>query len=195
MDSIKTALFVFEKMLDYKYDFTIAHNKILHNVQLSFDNKDFHHAVGLHYLKDIDIPKNYKKLFPKIKSGKINDDYLEKSKSYLRVENNDVVVKKRIYDFRFIEEFLDSKNLVFKYVGYLNKGSYIDAEYMIKSIYNHITAYIFIRKRNELMNDYCICSFFTDPEASYTGQKAYWQYKAKTHCPSGDTQIFIDKLK
>ncbi len=194
MDSIQTALYAFENVKSYEYVFTIAHNKKLFNFKLSFDNKDFHHVAGLHYLKDIDIPKSHQQLFSKIKSGKINDEYLEKSKSYLRVENNDVIVKNRIHDLRFIEQFLDSKNLIFKYVKYMNVGSTIDAEYLIKSTYNNISAYIFIRKRSKQDDNYCICSFFTNPKATYIGQKAYWQYKAKTHCASGNKEVFIDKL-
>lgn len=195
MDSIQTALITFKSMMDYKYSFVIAHDKQLHDVRLTFNFKDFHHLVGLHYLHDIDIPKNHKKLFQQIEKEKINDAYLSSSKNYLKVKNSDAIVRDRIYCFRYIEYFLDSKNLVFNYVGYMNKTSKIKADYMIKSFYQGIVAYIFLRKRNnDIDNGYCICSFFTNPIGIYSGQKAYWQYKAKTHVPTNSTQIFIDKL-
>lgn len=76
----------------------------------------------------------------------------------------------------------------------MNLGSMIDAEYLIKSTYNNISAHIFIRKRSKQEDNYCICSFFTNPKTLYIGQKAYWQYKAKIHCSSGDKEVFIDKL-
>ena len=89
---------------------------------------------------------------------------------------------------------MDSQNLVFSYVKSLNKHSMISAEYMIKSTYNGVTAYIFIRKRKEKKDqDYCICSFFVDPPVAYTGQKAYWWFKAKYHILTERLQIFIDK--
>ena len=193
MDSIQTALKTFKCMLDYNYDFIIAHNKKLHSVKLTFENKDFRHMVGLHYLNDIDIPRDYKKLFQGIDRGKINDKYLSVSANYLKVRNSDAIIKNRIEHFRYIEQFLDSENLVFQYVGYLNRTSKIMADYMIKSTYCGIDGYIFIRKRNK-ENEYCICSFFTNPPGNYIGQKAYWRYKAKTYYPTNSTQIFIDKM-
>ena len=44
--------------------------------------------AGLHYLKDIDIPKNIVKLRPKIEDGSINDEYLRKSKMYNTSSDN-----------------------------------------------------------------------------------------------------------
>ena len=79
-----------------------------------------------------------------------------------------------------IEQFLDSRNLVFNYLTSLNRTSLIDADCLIKSTYNNVTAYIFIRKRKE-NSEYCICSFFVNPSMLYTGEKAYWWYKAKHH--------------
>lgn len=193
MDSIQTALFTFKKLKNYQYNFTIAYNKTLHYLKLSFDDKDFRHIIGLHYLNDIDIPRTPNQLFSKIENNKINDDYLGKSNFYLYVENNDVIVKNHIYYFRFIEEFLDSPNLVFKYVKYLNKNSMINADYMITSTFNHIRAHIFMKQRRNTENIYCICSFFIPQHFSYTGQKAYWYYKSKIYLPSGEEQILINK--
>ncbi len=195
MDSIQAALEAFQHISNYTYDFVIAHNKQLYSVRLTFDDKDFHHLVGLHYLKDIDIPKNHKKLFGNIKNGKLTDDYLSKSKNYIKIKDNDAIVKDRIHNFRYIENFLDSRNLVFNYVNYMNINSKIDADYMIKSTYNGINAYIFIKeRRNNLQNEYCMCSFFVNSPVAYNGQKAYWRYKAKTHNITNLKEIFIDKM-
>lgn len=194
MDSIQTALNAFKHMTELKYDFVIAHDKKLHKIKLTFDYRDFHHLVGLHYLDDIDIPKSYKKLFKQIDDEKINDEYLSTSKNYLKVRNSNAMVRDRIYYFRNIEYFLDSKNLVFNYVGYMNKGSQITADYMIRSFYHGVNAYIFLRERSNKNNEYCLCSFFTDPLRSYNGQKAYWQYKAKTHYPTNTTEVLLDKM-
>ena len=194
MDSIAVALREFSNMTDYKYLFQIAYKKQIYELTLSFDLKDFSHMAGLHYLKDIDIPKNIVKLRPKIEDGSINDEYLRKSKMYNASSDNVKDVESRIFNIRYIEQFLDSRNLVFNYLTSLNRTSLIDADYLIKSTYNNVTAYIFIRKRKE-NSEYCICSFFVNPSMLYTGEKAYWWYKAKHHMPTNNLTVFIDKTE
>lgn len=194
MDSIKFALNKFSEMTNYKYLFQIAYKKQIYELTLSFDLKDFSHMAGLHYLKDIDIPKNASKLCPKIEDGSINDEYLRKSKKYNASSDNVKDIESRIFNIRYIEQFLDSRNLVFNYLSSLNRRSVIEADYLIKSTYNNVTAYIFIRKRRE-NSEYCICSFFVDPPMSYIGEKAYWWYKAKRHMPTNSLTVFIDKTE
>ena len=82
---------------------------------------DFSHMAGLHYLKDIDIPKNIVKLRPKIEDGSINDEHLRKSKMYNASSDNVKDVESRIFNIRYIEQFLDSRNLVFNYLSSLNR--------------------------------------------------------------------------
>lgn len=48
--------------------------------------------------------------------GNITDELVAKSTFYLKVEENYVVVKERIIDFQCVEECLDSKSIVFKYI-------------------------------------------------------------------------------
>ena len=44
---------------------------------------------------------------------------------------------------------MDNKNLICKYVKYMNQYSSIDADYMIKSTIEHRTAYIFLKGENK----------------------------------------------
>ena len=128
---------------------------------------------------DIDIPKTPRLLFDKIKSEKISDAYLKQSVFYFKIEESYAKVKDKISGLRFLEQFLESKNLICKYIKYRNIYSKIDADYLIKSTVNHIMAYLFLKKRNRRNNDYCICSFFVEPESEYKGINVYWLYKSK----------------
>ena len=93
-----------------------------------------------------------------------------------------------------MEQFLDSKNLICKYVRFRNIYSNIDADYLIKSAVNHMTAYIFLKKRDKRSNDYCICSFFIEPKSEYNGINVYWLYKSKIDLGSGSENILYNRL-
>lgn len=194
MGNIQSALCAFQNMLDYTYYFTIAHQKQLHDVILTFHKEDFRHCVGFQYLKDIEIPRNPDKLFSKIINNEITDAFLEKSSFYKKIQNNYAKVDRRIFGLQFLEQYLDGKNLVFRYVKYMNKYSSIDADYLIRSTVNYVTAHIFIRQRKNT-NEYCICSFFIDSEINYNGIKAYWMIKTKMNNATKEVTVLLDKTK
>lgn len=56
MDKIKESAMSFQKLLDKKYIFKVKHGQEIVDLILDFQESDFHHLVGLHYLKDIAIP-------------------------------------------------------------------------------------------------------------------------------------------
>lgn len=193
MDTIQSALFAFKKLIDYTYHFIIAHQKNKYEINLTFHESDFRHCAGLQYLKDIDIPRNTKKLFDKIENHELSDDVLSESAFYEKVQESYANVKSRIFGLQHIEKYLDNKNLVCKYVKYMNKNSSISADYLIKSVINRTTAYIFIRERRQ-SDEFCICSFFIEPKQPYNGIKAYWLRKEKINNITQDIFILYDRL-
>lgn len=193
MPTISNALNAFRKLLDYQYHFTIAYSKKLFDILLVFDERDFHHLAGFQYLSDIDIPKSAKQLFSKIDSGKINDNTLSDSVNYLKVNDSYANVKDRIHGLQFLREYIESNNIIFKYVKNMNRYSSIKADFMIKSTVDHKEAYIFIRKRSK-SDTYCICSFFANPGAEYKGVRSYWLYKSKINLLNDTEEVFLDKL-
>lgn len=195
MGEIQESLRIFQNLINYKYKFIISYRKKAYSFELSFDEKDFFHIAGLHYLNDIDIPRTPKILFDKIKNNKINDEYLSKSIYYLKVEESYARIKSRIFALKFLEQFLDNKNIICKYVKYKNIYSNINADYMIKSTLGHMTAYIFLKRRNVKNSDYCICSFFLETDYQYNGINVYWLYKSKIDLHSGKETILYDRLK
>lgn len=194
MSDIQEALGVFQKLMNCKYKFIVSHKKVAYDLELNFDEKDFRHMVGLHYLNDIDIPKAPKTLFDKIENKKINDQYLSESVNYIRVQDSYANVRSRIFGLKYLEEFLDSRNIICKYVKYMNQYSSIDADYMIKSVVDHITAYIFLKKRKR-GKGYCICSFFIEPQNEYKGIGVYWLYKSKIRLSDNTEEILYNRLK
>lgn len=193
MGDIQDALEAFQKIMQYKYNFVVSHKKVAYELELNFEEKDFRHMAGLHYLNDIDVPKTPKTLFEKIKNGKINDKYLSGSVNYTKVQDSYANVKSRIFGLKSIEKFLDNKNLICKYVKYMNKYSSIDADYLIKSVVEHKTAYIFMRKRKQ-DGHYCICSFFIEPQNEYQGIGVYWLYKSKIRLIDNVEEVLYDRL-
>lgn len=193
MPTISNALGTFRKLLDYQYHFTVSYSKKMFDILLVFDERDFRHLAGLQYLSDIDIPKSAKQLFRKIDSGKINDYILSNSVNYLKVNDSYANVKDRIHGLQYLREYIESNNIILKYVKNMNRYSSIEADFMIKSIVNHKEAYIFIRKRSK-SDTYCICSFFVNPGVEYKGIRSYWLYKSKINLLNNTEKIFIDRL-
>lgn len=193
MDTIQNAFNNFQDLMNYKYSFIIANKKKVYKIHLTFFAKDFYHLAGFQYLKDIDIPKNPTTFYEKINAIKITDTYLETSTNYEKVDDSYTNVKDRIWGLQFLEKYLDNKNIICKYVKYMNKYSAIQADYLITSVVNHKTAYIFLRKRkNE--DSYCICSFFIESKAEYKGIKVYWLYKSKININTKMEEILYNRL-
>lgn len=194
MGDIQDALGTFQKMMDYKYKFVVSHKKTAYDFELNFGEKDFLHMAGLHYLIDIDIPNTPQKLFEKIKNEKITDKYLGASVNYTQVQDSYANVQSRIQGLKYLDRYLDDKNLICKYVKYMNPYSSIDADYMIKSTIEHRTAYIFLKKRRH-GEGYCICSFFIEPQREYKGIGVYWLYKSKIKIADNKEEVLYNRLK
>ena len=193
MNVIKSALDKFIEMSNYTYNFIVAYQKNTYEIKLTFEDSDFFHSVGFQYLKDIDIPKQPKILFRKIDSGKIDDVYLEKSVFYEKVNESYANVKSRITGIQHLDKYLENQNLICRYIKEMNPFSTIRADYLIKSTLNKITAYIFIRQRKK-RTDYCICSFFVEPQNFYNGIKAYWLFKSKVNNVTNNIEILYNKI-
>lgn len=193
MGNIQNAWETFRKMTHLKYNLAISHKKVLYEFELTFTEKEFYHLCGLQYIKDIDIPRNVKKLSNEITSGRLCDDYLETSKYYTEVPESYADVKSRINGLQYLENFIDNKNLIVQYVKFKNPYSCINADYLIKSNHNGMEACIFLRQRSR-SNDFCLCSFFVNPECTYYGVNLYWLYKAKIDLLTGSEEVLYDRL-
>lgn len=165
-----------------EYRFILSQKRRTTELHINFIDTDFFHLAGLQYITDISIPKNRKKTLNEILFKKsISDTHLSKSKKY-QSSIPDKDIKSRISELRFLEEYLDTDNII-KIFNLRNQhiSSVINAEYVIESQIKNCstTVYIFLKRRNESSNYYCIVSFFKKGTVSYGGDKLYWMLKEK----------------
>ncbi len=72
MDILMQCASGFQKLMDYEYKFTLGRKGKLTEIRLGFSDTDFHHLIGLHKLKDIDIARsNRSTIFHRILDGRI----------------------------------------------------------------------------------------------------------------------------
>ena len=146
---------------------------------LNFEDGDFFHLAGLHYLKDIQIPKNKEKTIENILEKQlITDSLICKSQVYQN-PTPDLNIQSRINELSFLEQHLDSKNFIRIYQNNKNSRSFIHADYFIESQLSGHTTYIFIAKRSDGSGYYRVNSIFEKGSLSYSGANYYWMLKEK----------------
>lgn len=70
MDLLQRCAAAFERLTSYQYRFTLGRRGKLKEIVLGFNQTDFHHLVGIHKLKDINIARdNRQKVFRGILGG------------------------------------------------------------------------------------------------------------------------------
>ena len=167
------------------YVFHTSLNKKISVLNIDFQEIDFHHAVGFQYLHDIEIPKNKKKVIPWILNVKkpITDNYLAKDSNYKGASNQERDVELRISEFMYIEDYLDTDNIVYIFSPKDSpyKNSIIDCDYIIKS---HLksrnqTVFIFVRHRAGVNSPLKIASFGVKKNVEYGGIYQYVMLKDK----------------
>lgn len=183
MDKISECASSFKKLCDVSYKFIVSFQRKTREINLNFQESDFFHLAGLQYISDLAIPKNRKiTIYNILKKKCITDEMLGKSKHFCN-KNSEIDVKSRIEELCYLEDYLDSENIIkifsIKDDVYLN--SKIDAEYLIESKLKnrHVSVYIFLTRRKESEDFYCVKSFFVKKKIVYSGNAMYWMYKEK----------------
>lgn len=189
MDLIYDAAAKFLVLEQFEYHFVVSRKRKLHTINLNFTDTDFFHIAGLQYLTDVAIPRNRTKTMDEILiKHSITDPVISRSVHYVSKDSK-TDVKSRIEELRFLEEYLDTDNFIRIFNVRNQKGlsSVIRADYLIESWFKNSsdTVYIFIRRREENPEYYCIVSFFKKNEVAYGGDNVYWMEKVKQ---SADTQ-------
>ena len=184
MDKIQECASVFRTLASTtSYIFHTSLKGKISVIEIDFQESDFHHAIGLQYLVDIEIPRNTKKTVDWILDNKITDAYLAQSCFYKGKLNDEKDVEKRILEFRRIEEYLDSNNIVYIYSPHNapKNNSLISCDYIIESKLpeKNTTVYIFIKRRQTNSNLFRIISFGVKKKVSYGGIYTYVMLKDK----------------
>jgi hypothetical protein len=178
MDVIRECAENYRKLLDVKYHFVISLRRNTKDIIIDFDEKDFRHMSGLHYISDARVERNPEKVISSITNGNITDEILESCDEYKKIHAEGRSIKSRVEQLRYLEEYLDISDYIRIY-EMQQFGSLIKADYFIeaKSSKRNTTVYVFIRKRTQNDN-YVIVSFFAKTN-TYRGTAAYWMLKEK----------------
>lgn len=183
MDVIYECAKNFSVLKTYIYRFVVSKNRKTWELKLNFKDSDFFHIAGFHYLTDISISRNRKNTLKEIvEKNKITDELLHKSKLFSNPEPNKDI-KSRIEELRFLEEYLDTDNIIRIYNTRNDKyiNSAINADYIIESKLkgNNYSVYIFLKTRKEDSNYLCVNSFFKKGNVTYGGDFLFWMLKEK----------------
>lgn len=181
MNILEKCICSFEKMLPVKYRFHISRKRNVTEIILDFEVTDFKHLIGLQYLRDVAMSRNSEKVYTAIKQKKLTYDKLQKSAFFEKVDNSYANIKERMTYFPLLNEFIESENVILRYIREKNPYSKIDADYVIESSVRDVTAYIFLRKRKESdkNSSYAAISFFLKDQIEYHGEARYWLLKEK----------------
>jgi hypothetical protein len=186
MDKIYECAVKFVVLEDYEYRFVVSKNRKSKEIFLNFKDSDFFHLAGLQYLTDISIPQNRHDTLKNVIEKKIITDELLNKSHFFNQPQSDKNIKSRIEELRFLEEYLDTNNVIRIYntqnMKYIN--SMIKADYMIESQFKGSAdiVYIFLRYREQTPAYLCPVSFFKKGTITYGGDLLYWMLKEKRKC-------------
>lgn len=192
MDLLYASAYTFHALMENVYTFILGRKGHLKEVILGFSEEDFHHLVGLHKLKDLDIARaNRQKVFRDILAKRITCNDLKKSSHFQNISN-------RLETFPRLETLLDTSQLVFRYNSKLYPYSAIKSELLIKMGDGIILeiAFLFLDKKDKEKSIYFCRSFFPLEKKDYTeGQMKYTLLKKeKKNLHTGQTKLLYDKL-
>ena len=188
-DKLFDCAFAFDKLLNVQYNIKLGKRGRDTEFTIAFDSIDFRHSAGLHKLIDMpQLRKSSEKVFNKILDGKITYEQISKSEHFHKI-------KKRLWMFTFIEQFIDSHTLTFKYIPRLNDGTRTRGEFLLCNTINGDEAYLFIDKSSKHGTYYCR-SFFPKSNRDYTANQPSYAllYKEKVNIITSEKIIQYDKI-
>lgn len=189
MNELQARAQAFERLLHIEYRMILGRKGKTVEIILRFDAENFHHLAGLHKLSTLRISRARRQtVFRDVLQGKVAYTDLEKSPSFDKIS-------KRLYYLLYLEELLDSNELIFRYNPKVDAMSLMVADYLLISPKDSDEIYIFISKDERTGVFYCR-SFFPKTGKDYTrGQvKFTLLYKEKTNLSTGETVVQYDKL-
>lgn len=190
MDVLKEAAIVYNNLLNVKYKIILGKKGKLTEFEIMFEKIHFHHLIGLQYLTDLPQMKRKRDvIFDEIINGQITVETIQKSSFYTEIEQ-------RLNDFLLFEKLLDSNDIIFKFHPNKSGFSGINADYLMKTIYDFRTNYIFLKNYDNSDSKYCN-SFFFNNSNDYTRNQITMTvlYKEKIDLTTGKSIVQLDRLK
>lgn len=180
----------FRKLMDFQYCFTLGRKGQLKEIVLGFSETDFHHLVGLHKLKDIDIARGNRSIvFGNILAGRITYDNLIKS-----VFIDEII--SRLRTFPKLEALLDNDQLVFRYNKKIYPYSAIESEFLLKMGDGTILDISFLFLDKSEQGVYFCRSFFPMERIDYAKEQMQYTLLKKEKCNlvTGRKELLYDRL-
>lgn len=190
MDLLMECAAAFHHLMNYQYRFVLGRKGKKKEITLGFSETDFHHLVGLHKLKDIEVARQSRSIvFRDILNGRITYQTLLKSEFFNSIQS-------RIQTFPDIEKMLDQEQIIFRYNKKIYPYSAIESEFLVKigeGIALNI-AFLFLDKVNQGL--YYCRSFFPMEKTDYSkGQMQYTLLKKeKYELSTGGNNILYDRF-
>ncbi len=189
-NKLQRCALAFQKLIDTQYKIVIGRKGQLSNITLDFSGTEFVHLAGLHKLVDNDFFRtaSRKKVFETALNGDITNETLFKSENF-------EFIRERIEYLEFLENMLDSNDIIFKYNSKKNVFSLIHAEYLLQSEHNSRDIYIFLDRLENEAHHFCR-SFFPKGDKDFTAGQAKYTllYKEKINTVTGASVVQYDRL-
>lgn len=189
LDKLNDAMNAFTRLMENSFHIVSGKSGSMIDLTLTFEEVDFHHLIGLQYIKDIEeVSGSGTGILSLLRS---NPDLCEKvvnSSFWSKIED-------RVDSLIQMEKTLSSFQDFYKY-NKKAKHSIIDAQFIIKRAdkSNNCNYYICVDKRD---SDYFAKSQFTRSNSQSDYCKEHTLYKLllceKTHLPSGQKQVLFQK--
>ena len=187
MEIIQECAKNFKTLIDNKtqYVYHISLKQKVKVFTIDFQDTDFKHAIGLHHLADLYVPKQAAKTISWILDEKkpITDEYLSKSVFYKGSSYDEKDIELRISEAVYLEEYLDINNIVYIYSpkDFPRNNSIITCDYIIKSYIKERdkTVYIFIKHRNGEGSPCVVKTFCVEKTTPYGGIYSFIMLKDK----------------
>ena len=189
MDKLFERASIFNRLLDCKYNIILGKRTVLTNICITFNKIHFHHLIGLQYLSDRpELNQDRTRIFDQILNNELTYHQISSSGLFCDIES-------RFLSFLYIEDFLDSNGLVFRFNSRANTGSSMKAKYILENTIDSGTAYVCIDNTDN-SNEYFCRSFFPKEKIDYTSghTRHTLLYKEKIHIATQEKVIQYDKL-
>ena len=189
MDLIFQCAVTYQNLHKIEYIFKIGRKNELRILKIHFLTQDFYHLLGLQHLTDIErFFNSSEEFFISCLNAENNWQFLYQSPHFNQIQE-------RIKSVPYLEDLMDSDNLVFQYIEKNNPYSHIRADYLISGMHNNQEFYIFLTKEDS--DNYFATSFFPKGETSYTLRQPKWKvlYKEKMNLETSESILFFNHIK
>lgn len=176
-----------DPMVKIHYDLIIGRKGVAKCIELHFRPDDFRHLSGMHYANDIDFKLHEDefrggKLIAVLRSGKLDDSLIEKSRAWPKIAG-------RLNAVLHIKEILESDFKIYDFSPRkLPFHSKITAEYLLYS--EELKDGIFLFFDQDAETYYCK-SIFERDSGDYQANQSLWKVLKKTKYVDGQETVLF----